>query len=90
MNQLPERPLVFSIRVNSIESAQTAAAQSAPAVLVERSGIQKRTSAIDAEVLWKERLRSPEAREANWNSGDVFETLAANTALIREDEVEQR
>jgi hypothetical protein len=90
VNQLPQSPVVFAVRVNGVKSVQAAPAKSTPAVFVEGSRVQERTAAINAEVLCEERLGSVQTRKADWDSGDVFKALAAYAAIVGEDEVKQR
>jgi hypothetical protein len=90
MDQTAKRAIVFAIGINGIEAAQPIAAKRAPAIGIERGGIQKRGSAIGTKVLGQERLRRTQTVRANRDSGKIYERLFANSTLVREDEVEQR
>ena len=80
--------LVFveSEGIGGVESADAKPAQRAAALIIEREMIAERRPALDAEVVGRERLGLGETRSTNRCAGNLAERLAAQAALIGEEQ----
>jgi len=86
MNQLAQLVFVEAEGVRRIESAQTAAAQRAPALFIQRESIAKRRAALDAEIFSIQRLGFGQTGAAYRDAGNFLKRLRADPAVVGENQ----
>ena len=87
MDQPAQGPVIFAIGVGCVEARESTPAKTAPAILIQRKCIQKRSVALDAEIRGIERLWRGKTRSTNRDSRNFPERRAADSAIVWEDKV---
>src|SRR5262249_54129945 len=77
---------IKSERVRGIEAEDTAPAERAAALVIERESIAERRAALDAEIIGAHSLRLGEAGGANTEAGEIGEGPRAKAAFIGKDQ----
>jgi hypothetical protein len=86
MDQLPQHPVVSPEAVRRVEAAQSAAAEGAAALGIQRERIDKGGAATDAEEPGAEGLWLGQATGANRDAADGVQGTAANAAIVGENQ----
>lgn len=86
MNQLPQVAFVFTEGVSRMKLRGSQPAKGAVPVFIQRRAIEKRRTALGAEVLWRKRRLLRQAGVTNRNAGDFSEGLTAELAVIGKNE----
>ena len=86
VNQLAEHAVVRTEAVGGVEAANTGAAERTAALIIQRKPVLEGRAASYAEELGAEGLGRAQAIAANRYSGNFGEGLAANPAIVWEEE----
>jgi hypothetical protein len=90
VDEAPENAFVFAVGIDGIVPAESTPAEKAASIVIEGRRIQEWRATIRAQVLGQERFGRMQTSGTNRTTGKILEGFVANSAIVREDEVEQR
>ena len=84
VNQRTQLAFVESEGISRVESTNSAAAQRASALLIQRKRVPERRPALYAEVVGRQRFGLRPTSPANRNARNLPQRLLANAAIVRD------